>query len=94
MKTFDEISDYFNEHGYTVMHRNPEKTWANFASIKGETSIELIFTGNEFRAYGCGFIPKSMIQIKTGGFSLPNKNLFFNLSRIEKSIEILKGYEV
>lgn len=86
MKTFKEVENYLNENGYSLMHRNPEYTWANFASLDGRTSIEVLARNGEFRAIGCGFIPESMIQIKTGDFSIPNKALFFNLNKIERAI--------
>ena len=86
MKEFDLVSEYLNENGYTLMHSNPEKTWANFVSLGGCTSIEVIYKNDEFKAIACGFLPASMIQLKTGEFSIPNKNLFFNLNKIEKAI--------
>lgn len=90
MKEFNLVEEYLAENGYTRMHSNPEKTWANFVSMDGASSIEVVFKNNEYRAYGCGFLPESMIQLKTGDFSLPNKNLFFNLRKIEIAI---KAYE-
>lgn len=93
MKNFREVEEYLNEHGYSVMRRNPEFTWANFASLDSRTSIEVFLKDDEFRATGCGFIPESMIQIKTGDFSIPNKALFFNLNKIERAI-ILYEYDL
>lgn len=86
MKIFKEVEEYLNEHGYSVMHRNPDFTWGNFASLDGRTSVEVFLKDGEYRAIGCGFIPESMIQIKTGDFSIPNKALFFNLDKIEKAV--------
>ena len=86
MKEFDLVSEYLNHNGYTLMHKNQEYTWANFVSLDSRTSIEVIYKDFEFRCIGCGFLPHSMIQLKTGDFSIPNKNLFFNLAKIEKAI--------
>lgn len=92
MKDFKQVEEYLNEHGYSVMHRNPEYTWANFAALDGRTSIEVFLKGDEYRAIGCGFIPMSMIQIKTGDFSIPNKALFFNLDKIELAVTLYENH--
>jgi len=91
MKEFELVSEYLQENGYTLMHSNPSKTWGNFASLDGRTSVEIIFKDGEYRAIGCGFLPSSMIQLKTGDFSIPNKNLFFNLDKIEKAIVLYEN---
>ncbi len=92
MKLFKDVEVYLNESGYTLMHSNPNKTWGNFVSLDGVTSIEVIFKDDEYRAIGCGFLPSSMIQLKTGDFSIPNKNLFFNLDKIEKTIRLYQDF--
>lgn len=92
MKEFELVSEYMQENGYTIMHRNAEKSWANFVSLDGRTSVEIIFKNGEYRAIGCGFLPNSMIQLKTGDFSIPNKNLFFNLDKIEEAVIIYENY--
>jgi hypothetical protein len=86
VNNFKQVEEYLNKHGYSAMHRNPEYTWANFASLDGRTSVEIFLKDGEFRAIGCGFIPKSMIQIKTGDFSIPSNALFFNLNKIERAV--------
>lgn len=88
MKEFELIEEYLAENGYTLMHSNPEKTWANFASLDGNTSIEIIFKNGEYKANACGFLPQSMIQLIIKDFSIPNKALWFNLDKIEKAIKL------
>jgi hypothetical protein len=43
MKEFELVSEYLQENGYTLMHSNPSRTWGNFASLDGRTSVEIIF---------------------------------------------------
>ena len=94
MKDFDLVKEYLAEHGYTLMHSNPDKTWGNFAALDGNTSIEIVFKDGEFKANACGFLPKSMIQLIIRDFSIPNKALFFNLNKIEKAISLYSENQI
>lgn len=86
MNAIEQAKTWLQENGYTLMHRNAEKSWGNFVSLDGATSVEVMEKNGEVRCIGCGFIPKSMIQIKTPDFGIGNKALWFNLSKIELAI--------
>lgn len=86
MKVIDHASHWLSENGYTLMHSNATGSWGNFVSLDGRTSVEVILKNNEVRCIGCGFIPESMIQIKTPDFGVGNKALFFNLEKIIAAI--------
>lgn len=83
MNAIEQAETWMQENGYTLMHSNADKSWGNFVSLDGATSVEVVQKNGEVRCIGCGFIPQSMIQIKTPDFGIWNKALWFNLSKIE-----------
>ena len=88
----DVATDYLQENGYTLMHSNNDGSWGNFVSLDGSTSIEVTVKNNEVRLIGCGFIPQSMIQIKSPDFGIGNKALWFNLKKIELALTLYHNY--
>ena len=88
MNAIEQAETWLQENGYTLMHSNAEKSWGNFASLDGATSVEVVVKNGEIRCTGCGFIPQSMIQIKTPDFGIGNKALWFNLRKIEIAIAL------
>ena len=93
MNAIKQAEEWLQENGYTLMHKNAEGSWGNFVSLDGCTSVEVVIKNNEVRCIGCGFIPESMIQIKTPDFGIGNKALWFNLRKIELAVRLYSNYE-